>query len=156
MHCSSWIFTEHPLACFYFSRHHDFSKLHFHRFSVLIFACIVIPISAMNVNTMKPFQIALSFTMQVCFHSLQNKAFKMWIFHSMCTRDYLFDRIKEFICVTTITFLTGWQLNKVLITFQFTIAVGIIHCIYGLAVGNIANDEHEPHPTRFFAFDFTS
>ncbi|XP_063686906.1 uncharacterized protein LOC134820452 isoform X2 [Bolinopsis microptera] len=76
--------------------------LNSYRFSVLIFACIVIPISAMDVSTMKPFQIALSFIM------------------------------------------------------QFTIGVGIIHCIYGLATGNIADGEHQPHPTRFFAFDFTS
>ncbi|KAL5250029.1 hypothetical protein ACHWQZ_G015939 [Mnemiopsis leidyi] len=77
--------------------------LNSYRFSVLIFACIVIPISAMDVKTMKPFQIALSFSM------------------------------------------------------QFTIAMGIIHCIYGLAVGNVANDEHKtPHPTRFFSFSFDS
>ena len=35
--------------------------------------------------------------------------------------------------------------------------MGIIHCIYGLAVGNVANDEHnQPHPTRFFSFSFDS
>ena len=48
-------------------------------------------------------------------------------------------------------------INLYIMYSQFTIAMGIIHCIYGLAVGNVANDEHnQPHPTRFFSFSFDS
>eukprot|EP00116_Pleurobrachia_bachei_P006383 sb/3466645/ len=38
--------------------------LNSYRFSIGIFACIVLPMCLMNMQTMKPFQITLSFTMQ--------------------------------------------------------------------------------------------